>query len=513
MIEFAFDNTFASQLPGFYAPWKGAEAPDPQVVQLNASLARELGLDADALDTPEGAAILAGSRAPAGAAPLAQAYAGHQFGGFVPQLGDGRALLLGELIDRAGDRRDLQLKGSGRTPFSRGGDGKAVLGPVLREYLIGEAMHALGIPTTRALAAVTTGERVHRQGLEPGAVLARVAASHLRVGTFQFFAARGETDKVRQLADYAIRRHYPALVDTPDRYVGFLRAVGERQATLVARWMGVGFVHGVMNTDNMAISGETLDYGPCAFIDAFDPGAVFSSIDRHGRYAYAKQPSIAQWNLARLAETLLLVFSADEQDAAIESLTREIEAFAPRYQAAWLEVMRRKLGLHPGEGDAELIDDLLALLYTNKVDFTLSFRALADALRGDRGPLDALVDDARVWDPWLERWLERCVARAPEGPAAGGAVGAAAGGAVGAAVGGAVAQRAAEAMDRVNPLYIPRNHKVEEALQAASVGADFAPFERLLAVLEQPFERRPGLEEYEAPAPGDFGPYVTFCGT
>jgi uncharacterized protein YdiU (UPF0061 family) len=501
---FTFDNSYATELPGFYAPWKGAQAPDPRVVQLNAVLATELGLDPAALATPRGAAVLAGSEVPEGAFPLAQAYAGHQFGRFVPQLGDGRALLIGELIDDQGVRRDVQLKGSGRTPFSRGGDGKAVLGPVLREYLIGEAMHALGIPTTRALAAVTTGEPVMRQGPEPGAVLARVASSHLRVGTFQFFAARGDTDKVRQLADYAMRRHFPELVEADDRYVEFLRAVGHRQATLIAHWMSVGFVHGVMNTDNMTISGETLDYGPCAFLDHFDPGAVFSSIDHQGRYAYANQPTIARWNLARLAETLLPLFEEGDQEPVIARLTEVVEGFAGRYQIAWLEATRRKLGLCHGEGvalagpaaqakeagaDQALVDDLLALMYTHKVDFTQLFRALADALRGNRGRLDSLVEDRSVWDAWLARWRER------------------------AASGGVAAAEVADGMDRVNPVYIPRNHKVEEALQAASRDSNFTPFQRLLGVLQDPFERRPGLESYEGPAPEHFGPYVTFCGT
>ena len=299
--DFTFDNSYARELDGFYVPWEGDKVPEPRIVLLNAELAEALNLDADALDSDEGAAILAGARAPDGAETLAQAYAGHQFGGFSPRLGDGRAILLGEVIDRDGNRRDLHLKGSGRTPFSRGGDGKAVLGPVLREFVIGEAMHALGIPTTRALSAVTTGETVWRESAKPGAVLARVAASHLRVGTFQFFAARGERDRVRQLAEYAIARHDPALAGTDDRYLGFLRAVIRRQAALIAQWMHVGFVHGVMNTDNMTISGETIDYGPCAFIDTFDAKAVFSSIDHGGRYAYGNQPVIAQWNLARLA--------------------------------------------------------------------------------------------------------------------------------------------------------------------------------------------------------------------
>lgn len=482
-------NSFATELPGFYAPWRGAEAPEPRVVELNRALAKELGLDADSLSSAEGAAVLTGSEVPEGASPLAQVYAGHQFGNFVPQLGDGRALLLGEVVDRAGRRRDIHLKGSGRTPFSRGGDGKAVLGPVLREYLIGEAMHALGIPTTRALAALTTGEQVHRKGLEPGAVLARVASSHLRVGTFQFFAARGETDQVRRLADYAIRRHYPELTDSDEPLIGFLRAVAGRQADLIARWMSVGFVHGVMNTDNMTISGETLDYGPCAFLDRFDPSAVFSSIDHQGRYAYANQPAIAQWNLARLAESLLPLFAPGEREEAVERLTLEVEDFAPRYRTAWAGQMRRKLGLPRGDEGLPLIDDWLALLHRHEIDFTRSFRALADALRGDRASLASLGAAGPGWDAWLEAWRESVEA------------------------GGREPAEVAHGMDRVNPLYIPRNHKVEAALQAASAESDLAPFRTLLAVLERPFDRRPGLEEFETPAPDDFGPYVTFCGT
>ena len=311
-IQFNFDNSYARDLDGFYVPWQGAEVPAPAIVRLNEALARELKLDPLALQSAEGAAILAGALTPEGAIPLAQAYAGHQFGGFSPQLGDGRALLVGEVIDAQGRRRDIHLKGSGRTPFSRGGDGKAVLGPVLREYLMGEAMHALGIPTTRALAAVTTGEMIQREGALPGAVLARVAASHLRVGTFQFFAARGDTQKVKQLAEYAIARHYPHLAAAEKPYLELFRGVCQRQASLLAKWMTVGFVHGVMNTDNMAISGETIDYGPCAFIDAYDRQTVFSSIDSRGRYAFGIQPSIAQWNLSRLAETLLPLIVSNE---------------------------------------------------------------------------------------------------------------------------------------------------------------------------------------------------------
>ncbi|MEJ2539984.1 MAG: YdiU family protein [Gemmatimonadota bacterium] len=487
--SFAFDNSYAAEMEGFYVPWQGSPAPDPRVVVLNEPLARELSLDVEGLASPEGAAVLAGSRAPQGAAPLAQVYAGHQFGGFSPQLGDGRALLVGEIIDRHGARRDLHLKGSGPTPFARGGDGKAVLGPVLREYLMGEAMHALGVPTTRALAAVTTGERIVRNGPEPGAVLARVAASHLRVGTFQFFAARGEMDKVRQLADYALRRHFPRWVDAPDRYLRLFREVRDRQAALVARWMSIGFVHGVMNTDNMAISGETIDYGPCAFMDAYGPGTVFSSIDHHGRSAYGNQPRIAQWNLARFAETLLPLIAPDDVEGAIPGVTAEVEAFMPRYQARWLEAMTAKLGLDaPRDGDRELVDDLLSAMDLHDVDFTSLFRRLADAARGAPEGVRALFGDTPEFDRWLERWRVR-LEQEEGGPS-----------------------ERAEAMDRVNPVYIPRNHKVQAALDAATA-SDLEPFRRLLEVLRRPFERRPGLEAYEGPAPPDFGPYRTFCGT
>src|SRR5262245_35974449 len=343
-VRFAFDNTYARELEGFYVAWNAAQAARPQLVQLNRELAEELGLDADALDSEEGARIFVGSATPDGAMPLAQAYAGHQFGGFVPQLGDGRALLLGEVIDRNGNRRDIQLKGSGPTPFSRAGDGRAALGPVLREYLMGEAMHALGIPTTRALAAVVTGEPVYRESALPGAILTRVAASHIRVGTFQFFAARGEPAKVRRLADCVIERHYPELKGDTNQYLELLQRVCDRQAALIASWMHVGFIHGVMNTDNMAISGETIDYGPCAFMDQYNPATVFSSIDARGRYAYANQPKIAQWNLARFAETLVFLIDGDEK-RAIARATEVINAFPQQYERYWLKGMRAKLGL------------------------------------------------------------------------------------------------------------------------------------------------------------------------
>lgn len=487
--SFDFDNSYARELEGLYVPWEGAKVPEPHVLRLNRSLAAELGLDADALDSDEGAKILAGAVSPEGATPLAMAYAGHQFGGFSPQLGDGRALLVGEVIDRDGKRRDIHLKGSGRTPFSRGGDGKAVLGPVLREYLIGEAMHALGIPTTRALAATTTGEKIARDGLEKGAVLARVAASHLRVGTFQFFAARGETARVKQLADYAIARHYPDIAGSGEPYLDLFRRVRDAQAALVAKWVNVGFVHGVMNTDNTTISGETIDYGPCAFIDSYDPGAVFSSIDKHGRYAYGNQPAIMQWNLTRFAETLIDLVNPEDSDDAVRQLTNELNAFPAHYQHEWLKGMRAKLGLVKElPEDLDLTNGLLAAAKSEAVDFTGLFRALARMVRGDAAPARALFDNPAAFDGWADRYARRMAAEdVPD-------------------------EVRAASMDGVNPLYIPRNHLVEEALQAAARG-DIAPFDALSVVLSMPFTEQPGAEAYALPAPESFGPYTTFCGT
>lgn len=488
-LTFNFDNTYARELEGFYVPWQGEKAPAPQVVLVNNTLAATLGLDAAALNTNQGAAIFSGSVAPIGADPLAQAYAGHQFGGFSEQLGDGRALLLGEVLDENETRFDLQLKGSGRTPFSRGGDGKAVLGPVLREYLMAEAMHALGVPTTRALAAVTTGEDIVREGMKPGAVLARVASSHLRVGTFQFFAARKEWDKVRKLADYAIARHYPELVDAEDKYLQFLSAVSDRQAALVAGWLHVGFVHGVMNTDNMTISGETIDYGPCAFVDIYDPKAVFSSIDRDGRYAFGNQPVIAKWNLARLAETLLPLIDPDDSDNAIRLATNVINGFIAHYTNVWAAGMRSKIGLTSVEvDDTALINDMFTAMAGNHVDYTLFFRYLADMALGHDDQLLALFDDRAIVTAWLKAWQDRLL-RDPQTPKA-----------------------RANAMNSVNPIYIPRNHRVEQALQAAEAG-DMKPFTKLLNILSDPFTKRAGLEEFEAPAPSNAAPYKTFCGT
>jgi len=497
-ITFAFDNSYARELEGFYVPWEGAKVPAPAAVWINDDLACELKLDPEALKSQEAAAILAGAVAPEGASPLAQAYAGHQFGGFSPQLGDGRALLIGEVLNKNGQRRDIHLKGSGRTPFSRGGDGKAVLGPVLREYIMGEAMHALGIPTTRALAAVTTGEMIQREGPQPGAVLTRVAASHLRVGTFQYFAANGSKEKgsgekggvemVRQLADYAIARHYPALADAANPYLALFCAVRERQAQLIAQWMSVGFIHGVMNTDNMAISGETIDYGPCAFMDAYDPKAVFSSIDTGGRYAYGNQPAIAQWNLARLAETVLPLIDPNTEEA-IRIATDELHLFADQYTDCWLGEMRKKLGFTTqADGDLELVNALLDEMAVQQVDFTKLFRRLAKAITGDCAPVLALFTERESITAWLARWQQR-VAKEGLDP-----------------------EQQAATMNQVNPLYIPRNHKVEEALQAA-VAEDMTKFETLLTVLEEPFTERNEFAEYAEPAPASFGPYTTYCGT
>ncbi len=500
---FGFDNTYARELPGLYVAWKPAPVPAPRLLFLNEALAAELGLDAAALRSADGAALFAGNALPAGAEPIAQAYAGHQFGGFSPQLGDGRALLLGELIDVRGRRRDLALKGSGRTPFSRGGDGKAAVGPMLREVLIGEAMHALGIPTTRALAVAATGETIARSAPLPGAVLARVAASHLRVGTFEYFLAQGETDKLRRLADYTIARHDPALAGTPGRYLALLRAVAQRQAALIAQWMNVGFIHGVMNTDNMALSGETIDYGPCAFIEAYDPAAVFSSIDQGGRYAYGNQPHIARWNLARFAETLLPLMADAEDESAIQravgQVTAVIDAFPGLFGAALLRGQRAKLGFFTttagdDEGDAALAADWLALLHAQAVDFTLAWRRLADAAEDQEAPLRALFADPAAPGTWLTRWRERC-ARDD-------------------AAGGPGARERAARMRAASPWLIPRNHRVEEALAAATNDADLAPFERLLAALRRPFDEVPELAPYAEPAPAAVtAGYQTFCGT
>ncbi|MFZ4410614.1 MAG: protein adenylyltransferase SelO [Paracraurococcus sp.] len=491
MALFAFDNSYARLPDRFHARLPPTPVAAPGLVRINTGLAATLGLDPAALASPEGLAILAGNALPEGAEPLAQAYAGHQFGGFNPQLGDGRAILLGEVVGRDGLRRDIQLKGSGPTPFSRRGDGRAALGPVLREYIISEAMFALGVPTTRSLAAVTTGEPVYRETPLPGAVLTRIAASHLRVGTFQYFAARKDVEALRLLADYAIARHYPAAAEAEHPTHAFLGAVVEAQARLVAQWMLIGFIHGVMNTDNCTISGETIDYGPCAFMDAYDPATVFSSIDYQGRYAYANQPGIVQWNLTRLAETLLPLL-AEETEAAIEIAKAALAGFAPAFEAAWHAGLRRKLGLmEEREGDLALAEDLLARMQANGADFTLTFRALCGAAAGPEGDgaARALFADPEAFDGWATGWRARLAAEAM-----------------------APAERAA-AMRAANPAIIPRNHQVEAAIVAATERGDLAPFEALLDAIGRPFEDRPGLERYTLPPEPEERVLQTFCGT
>jgi len=485
---FAFENSYVRELEGLYVPWQAAPAPAPRLLALNEQLASDLGVDAAELSSPDGIDFLVGNVAPEAASPVAQAYAGDQFGWYSPFLGDGRALLLGEVIDVHGRRLDVHLKGSGRTPFARGGDGKAAVGPMLREYLVGEAMHALGIPTSRALVVVATGDHVWREAMLPGAVLVRLAASHIRVGTFQFAAARQDPMLVRSLADYAIARHHPHAVEADNPYLALFENVVDAQASLVARWMLVGFIHGVMNTDNMTISGETLDYGPCAFVEAFDPATVFSSIDHGGRYAYANQPDIAQWNLARLAETLLPLLD-DETETARSAANEVLQSFSGRYHEYWSRGMAAKLGLaNRHEEDYALTDDLLALLHAQSVDFTSCFRALSSCVLGNAAPARSLFAEPSAFDTWTERWQARLASQP------------------------AVPQSLAQAMDQVNPVYVPRNHKVEEALAAATAG-DMNPFQALLAVVSQPFAERPGLEAFAAPAPSSFGPYRTFCGT
>ena len=483
---FRFDNSYARLPERFYARLDPTPVSTPGLIRVNRGLCAELGLDADALAaSPD---ILAGNRVPAGAAPLAQAYAGHQFGNFVPQLGDGRAILLGEVIDRDGRRRDIQLKGSGPTPFSRNGDGRTALGPVLREFIVSEAMHALRIPTTRALAAVTTGDHVRRDRVLPGAVLTRVAASHIRVGTFQYFAVRGDTEALRLLVDHVIARHYPDLAGAENIALALLARVAERQASLVARWMHVGFIHGVMNTDNVTVSGETIDFGPCAFMEAFNVNTVFSSIDEQGRYAFGNQGGIANWHIARFAETLLPLIAEDEA-RAIAAATEVVQGFAIRFRDHWLSGMRAKLGLATAEGgDLALVQALLAAMQQNGADYTLTFRRLAGLLDGGDVPRDLFIDPT-AFDAWAEGWHAR-LAREERGPA-----------------------EVAAAMRAVNPLFIPRNHRVEQAIVAAERGGDFGPFERLIAILARPFDDQPDAADFAEPAPPGEEVRQTFCGT
>ncbi len=489
----AFDNSYARLPEQFHVRLDPMPVAAPELLRLNRELAAELGLDAAYLASSEGVEVLAGNRAPPGAEPLAMAYAGHQFGHFVPSLGDGRAVLLGELRDRQGRRRDLQLKGAGRTPFARGGDGRAPLGPVIREYIVSEAMHGLGIPTTRSLAAVASGETVYRDnGPEPGGVLARVAASHVRVGTFEYFARRGDVDSVRRLADYVVQRHYPELGGADDPYAGVLEQVIQRQARLIAQWMGVGFIHGVMNTDNMTVSGETIDFGPCAFMDAHHPETVYSFVDRGGRYAYGQQPRIGHWNLARFAECLLPLL-ADEQEAAVEKAHGLLDAYPEAFESQYFTLLAAKLGLSgTRDGDRDLAVDLLGRMAEQGVDHTLTFRRLADVDPegpADDEPVRRLFDDPAAFDAWAADWRRRLAAQ-----------------------GGDAAERRAR-MRAVNPAYIPRNHRVEQAIAAVVEAGDMAPMEELLAVVSQPFDEHPELEHLaRPPEPGEVV-RNTFCGT
>jgi uncharacterized protein YdiU (UPF0061 family) len=493
-LALPFVNTYARLPERFYARTNPTPVAAPRLIKLNVKLAEDLHLDAQALATPAGIEFLAGNRVAHGSEPLAMAYAGHQFGHFVPQLGDGRANLLGEVIGRDGKRYDIQLKGSGRTFFSRGGDGRAALGPVLREYILSEAMAALGVPTARALAAVTSGESVYREGALPGAVFTRVAASHLRVGTFQYFAARGDVEALRILADYAIERHYPEAANSHQPYRTFLESVIVRQAALIAHWLLIGFIHGVMNTDNMSISGETIDYGPCAFLEAYDPAKVFSSIDRNGRYAYSNQPHAGIWNLARLAETLLPLLEVEtgSEEGVLAAANEALSAFTPHFEQARLYGFRRKLGLvAEHENDAALIEDLLTRMAANAADFTLTFRRLCDAAASPLGDHIArsLFTDPAAYDAWAIQWH----ARLKDEPAS--------------------PEARAAAMRMANPLFIPRNHLVEEAIVAAVERNDFAPFEALLEATSRPYEARPNLDRYATPARPEQCVTQTFCGT
>ena len=495
-LRIPFHNTYARLPERFFARVGPTRVAAPRLIELNTALAEQLGLDPAALASPEGVEMLAGNRVAEGSEPLAQAYAGHQFGGFVPQLGDGRANLLGEVVAPDGRRFDLQLKGAGPTPFSRRGDGRAALGPVLREYLISEAMAALGVPTTRALAAVSTGEPVYREGALPGAVLTRVAASHLRVGTFQFFAARGDTDALRTLADYAIARHYSTAAGASEAagaaapHRALLEGVIARQARLVAQWMTLGFIHGVMNTDNTSISGETIDYGPCAFMEAFDPGQVFSSIDAAGRYGYSNQPHAMHWNLTRLAEALLPLLAADEA-AAVEIATEALGYFAPEFEAAYHAGLGRKLGFAtPREGDLALAEELLGLMATAHADFTLTFSRLTEAAATPE-PAAAAARTLFPGSPALDAWAARWQARLQTQPA----------------------DTTISTLRAANPVLIPRNHQVQAVIDAAVRRDDFEPFHALLAAVTHPFESRPEWERFTAPAAPAERVTQTFCGT
>lgn len=487
-----FDNTYARLPPAFFSRVNPTPVVNPALIKVNHALATELGLDAVQLESEQGIQIFAGNAIPDGAEPIAQAYSGHQFGYLNPRLGDGRAILLGEVVDRSGNRRDIQLKGPGRTPYSRSGDGRAALGPVMREYLVSEAMHHLGIKTTRVLAAVTTGEPVYRETALPGAVLTRVAASHIRIGTFEYFYVRKDYDGLKQLADYVIQRHYPAISSAENPYLALLEVVMHAQASLVASWLQVGFIHGVMNTDNMTVSGETIDYGPCAFMDIYDPSTVFSSIDREGRYAYGNQGAITLWNLTRFAECLLPLIDSDI-DRAVEKAQTALGDFSELFNDFWLARMRKKIGiLGASPGDEALVAEFLQIMRDGRADFTLAFRYLADCVApvSSTSRFHQLFTSCEsLLESWLTKWRER-LAKENVG-----------------------AEEITARMLKVNPLYIPRNQNVEEVLRAAVEDGDYTLFEEFLSVLQHPYTEQQGKEKYSRRPVQSGIPYKTFCGT
>jgi len=489
---FPFDNHYARLPERFFARLPPTPVSEPRLIRLNEGLAWDLGLDPQRLRMPEGIEALAGNRIPEGAEPLAMAYAGYQFGNWVPQLGDGRAILLGEVVDRNGVRRDVQLKGSGPTPFSRSGDGRAALGPVLREYIISEAMWALGIPTTRSLAAVATGDEIRREIKLPGAVLTRIAQSHIRVGTFQFFAGQRDEEALRLLAEHVIARHYPEAAEADNPILALLSGVMERQAELIARWQLVGFIHGVMNTDNMSVAGETIDYGPCAFMDSYHPETVYSSIDRWGRYAYGNQPAIAHWNLAGLTNALL-PHIATKPETAVALAQELLGTFPQRFESFYRAGLERKLGLSERqEGDAALAEDLLARMAENQADFTLTFRGLSEIVGPSAANDEAvrgLFEDPSAFDEWAVPWRNR-LEREQRSP-----------------------EECRDDMQSLSPAFIPRNHRVEEAIDAAVARNDFEPFEQLLEVLASPFDDQPSHQRYAAPPRPEEVVRQTFCGT
>ncbi|MBN44296.1 MAG: hypothetical protein CML94_02165 [Rhodobiaceae bacterium] len=488
-MELNFENSFAKELKDFYEFTKADKSTSPKLIKFNESLAKELGPEWENLKSDYGLLIFSGNVVPKGSQPLSQAYSGHQFGGFSPLLGDGRAILLGEVIDKDNIRRDIQLKGSGRTIFSRGGDGKSSLGPVLREYLISEAMHSLNIPTTRALAAVSSGDDVLREKVLPGGILTRVASSHIRVGTFQYASTTGDLEKIRALSDYSINRHYKNISQKKEKYIDFFEAVCESQLNLVSKWMGIGFIHGVMNTDNMTISGETIDYGPCAFMDRYDPNTFFSSIDTQGRYAYLNQPLILLWNLARFAETLIPLIDKNEQNS-INILTQKLSLIQGRYENAWLKVMSEKIGITViQDGDLKLINDLLDIMKNEKADFTLVFRYLADFIIGKEDLLLSLFENSKKINEWIINWKNRIEKE------------------------GKFDKSLCTMMKKINPLYIPRNHLVEYALDEALLEENYKPFYNLLSHVTNPFDEISSSEDYTLPAPITDKPYKTFCGT